>query len=252
MDRELSKIENKVERLIEQSQSKVTQNFYDGDDDLKVYPIGGYGSKVDKIKKFEKRYRLRKIEYLILTNLDNEYGVILEGDNERVITPDDVLEKFMTFDNRIKCHNHPPDYEDETSLSGTEYNRIISFSARDVFNHIQDRILESRVIDSTYTYVIQQPKIGWDDWYATYIDPIYEDIGGLREELERQREKEINRVTMLLESKFETFQSDETTSFQNDWVFGQATHSAILKISKKYRLPYARYSWSGYKKYDYK
>lgn len=266
MDLDIVGIENKMDKLTLTKSS--TNNISNAnDDDIKVYPVGGWGASVDIIKKFEKRYRKRPIEYSLITNKKGEYrktpsGKILvrEGDNDSVQWTREDFDYYMSLDDRIRCHNHPPNYQDELNFTGRQTELYGSFSIDDVLAFIGTKSIESRVVDSKYTYVIQEPKIGWDAWLETYdtseteeyLFETYENSNVGFKQYVRSYYNEVGyELRIKLRAAYETYDTEKNKYEINDRIHGQWTHLAISEVSKKFRIPYARYTWSGYKKYNY-
>lgn len=266
MDLDIIGVENKMEKLTLTPSS--TNNISNtNDDDIKVYPVGGWGASIDIIKKFEKRYRKKSIEYLLLTNKEGEHrktssGKILlrKGDNESVKWPPEDFDYYMSLGDRIHCHNHPSNYEDEVNFTGRQTELYGSFSIEDVLLFISTKSLETRVVDSKYTYVMQEPKVGWDVWLETYDtseteDYVFETYEGSEQGFEKYIRSYYTELAKKLNTKlksvYETYDTGKNEYEINDRVHGQRTHLGISELCKKFRIPYARYIWSGYKKYNY-
>ena len=205
---------------------------------IKISPIGGFGSKIPIIKKFEKIYRKKPIEYGLYTNKLGQYKRIVPGDKEQVRITGSDYQYYRSLTDRITCHNHPPNYEDETNFTGRQTEVYGSFSLADILSMIKDTEVESRVVDSKYTYVLQEPKIGWDKWLIEH--PNYES------EIEEYRKKIKEELYAKFESAFETLNTNDDEYTINDYIHGEVIHGANIEVSKEFKIPYARYNWSGF------
>ena len=266
MDLDIMNVENKMQKLT-LTQGSTNNISNTNDDDIKVYPVGGLGASIDIIKKFEKRYRKKQIEYALYTNKKGEYrktpsGKILvqEGTNESVPWTAENYAYFMSLNERLLCHNHPPNYEDEVNFTGRQSEIYGSFSSDDILLHIFTKQIETRVVDAKYTYVMQEPKIGWETWLQTYdisepekyISETYEvSDEGFAKYIRSYYKQVKSELYTKLKSAYETYDTGKNQYEIDDRIHGQITHGAVVEISKKFKIPYARYKWSGYKKYNY-
>jgi hypothetical protein len=200
---------------------------------ISVYPVGGYGSKMDIIKKFEKKYRKNPIEHLLITNKMEDKFKIIKGDNEQVVISSDTRSFILSLKDGITVHNHPPNYEDEINFTGRQTEIYGSFSLDDILTFIDDRIVEDRVVDAKYTYVMQEPKIGWDNWLEIYSN--------YKTDISEYRKQKKEEIQEKIESIFNTYKLNEDEYAQSDWIHGESTHGANLEVSKKFKIPYARY-----------
>lgn len=233
------------------------QSSDDNFDKLKVYPEGGWGSKIQVIIDFENKYRDAPEEHSLLTDKFGNKPVYNTGTSEHVYPAIDWSEFVDTYDNRINCHTHPNDriktiIENETD----EYiDEIIyfdpqeggSFSGGDIAIFVGESFgIEARVSAANYTYVMQEPKIGWTKWKQKYSNELYKFE---YDDIDKLLFREIsNEKRSLISSTYTSIPSNILSTYEKDRIIRDDTlHLTNLEISQRYEIPYARYPVSSYK-----
>jgi len=220
-----------------------------------VYPIGGYGASIQTVKSFEETYRNSQVEYGLQTSLSEEPNYVYPGSPGQVDYYEGnfgkyIMDWYTNYSDKINVHVHPPRPYSETDTTVTYRSTDVideSFSADDIIFHIAYRSLESRLISRYSTYVIQEPKIGWDVYEQTYSKfkrAFYENgnpaiLPSLRDEIEElypYYKREFYLKTYDIATNDKEF-------VLGGWFGRTRTHYAVSNICKYYGFPYARYSY---------
>lgn len=233
------------------------ESSYDNFDKLKVYPEGGWGLKVKVIIDFENKYREAPEEHIILTDKFGNKPLYNIGTTAHVPPPIDWETFVDEYENRIFVHSHPTlrfntiienetdEYIDEIIYFGAGEGG--SFSGGDIAIFVTNAYpLEMRVAAPNYTYVMQEPKIGWKKWKRKYANELYkfeyEDINSLLYD-EIRSEKEY-----FLAATYSSIPTNIMSIFEKTRIIRDETlHLTNLEISKRYEIPYGRYPVSSYK-----
>lgn len=226
-------IENKTERITQELNPQVNQSLYDGNDDIKISPVGGYGRGIQIINDFEVKQRFKPKERALYTNLRVSWKLEKGGDEKSTTG---LTEKeariYLGLDDRISTHNHPQ----QNNADGG------SFSPDDITSFIIQGDLELRVVDYAYVYVMQRPVIGWDLWKNQYPETMeYKLVNGSPDFTGNPLYQFFDQAFISNRNKLK-FAAEKGIG-KNDprsW-FEDSLHVANLLVSQKYRLPYARY-----------
>jgi hypothetical protein len=203
------------------------------DDDIKVYPVGGYGKDIRVINDFEIKQRFKLTETALYTNLRVSWKIEKVGDQSN--TPGLTQKEakiYLGLEDRISTHNHPK----QNNADGG------SFSPDDITSFILQEDLELRVVDYYYAYVMQRPVVGWDVWKNQYPETIeYKLVNGTPDFTGNPLYQFFDQVFIANRNKLKL--AAEKGIGKNDprsW-FEDSLHVANLLVSRKYRIPYARY-----------
>lgn len=233
--------EEEIKKIEEQQKKEIAEL------ERSVDPIGGYGASIQTVKSFEQTYRNSQVEYGLQTSLSEEPNYVYPGSPGGVdyFTGNFgkyIMDWYRNYSDRINVHVHPPRPYSETDTTVTYRSTDIideSFSDADIVFHIRYRSLESRLISRYSTYVLQEPKIGWDSYEQTYPEfrlGVLSDNG--------------SKIRQLYQYYYREFFSKTSYIAQNDkefvltgWFGRTGTHYAVSNVCKYYGFPYARYSY---------
>lgn len=200
---------------------------------IQINPVGGYGNKIDVINKFEIANRFKPTERSLYTNLRVSWK--LEKGGDRVSTGE-LTEKeariYLGLDDRISTHNHP---QQKNADGG-------SFSPDDITKFILQEDLEMRVVDYAYVYVMQKPNIGWEEWKILYPETFeFKMVNGVPDFTENALYKFFDKTFGSIINTLKFGAQKGTVKNDPKYWIEETLHLTNIKVSEKYRLPYARY-----------
>lgn len=245
--------------------------IYADNKDIKVSPVGGYGNKVQSVKVFEKNYRFSQNEWGLITTDKSKPNVVVSGGVSSVKY--DILGLyrdyyFLYFTTGIQSHVHPPDavQEDEEYVTFNKYwNQGHSMNDLAMMIYLRPVLMETRVVTRFSTFVFQKPKMGWKQWEKIYSEfgekidddnkPNYSPTDIRSDDIAKLLNEHFYKFYDKWEQYFldlypsninETYLSSdedmEKETYRLQWIENETYHLALHEISKKYKLPYARYN----------
>lgn len=234
------------------------------DESLTIKPFGGIGSRIKSIVDFEERHKFDLYETGITVDLNGkvnrEFSNYIDDFVGFGIIPE-ILVGSLGKD-LIFSHTHPPtdniDFVDSISNA---------FSYPDFLAAIAMESPEIRAVDLLYVHVIQEPKSGWKkfktvssipDFIATNI-PAFINTSTIIDirntwkntyKLESKRQYSLSEKRKLI-AQYKFAMREDISDFifnkHNGWdktsiIHGEATYKACVAVSKKYKIPYQRFS----------
>lgn len=241
--------EEEIKKIEEQQKKEIAEL------ERSVDPIGGYGASIQTVKSFEQTYRNSQVEYGLQTSLSEEPNYVYPGSPGAVNYFTENFKKYLmdwytNYSDKINVHVHPlrPYSETDTTVTYKSTDVIDeSFSESDIIFHISFRSLESRIISRYSTYVMQEPKMGWDVYEQTYSEfkRVFTDDGR-----PTVLSSLSNKIKELYQYYYREFFLKTYNIAQNDkefvlkgWFGRTGTHYAVSNVCKYYGFPYARYSY---------